>query len=197
MRALMLPGFLVAAALSAGCPGVGYTVTASGGAYGPDLVYAAPGVQVIADFDEPIFYADNFYWRQQGTVWYRSTDYRSGWVYAPPPPSIRGIDRPDRYAHYRPQGWTPRHGQPARDHREPYPKAMRQPPPGPMPPPGGSPHGGPPQGGPPPRYDQGGDRDHRNDRDQRDRGGPRDDRGQRNDRDQRDHRDSRDHRDGH
>ena len=63
MRPLMLPGFLVAAALSTGCAGIGYTVTASGDLVGPDLVYAAPGVMVIADFDQPIFYADNYYWR--------------------------------------------------------------------------------------------------------------------------------------
>lgn len=166
MRPLTLPGLLVAAALSTGCAGVGYTVTASGGVVGPDLVYAAPGVMVIADFDQPIFYADNFYWRQEGVTWYRSTDYRSGWVYAPPPPSIRGIDRPGRFAHYRPHGWTPRHGQPV-DHREPYPKANRRPPPPP----------------PPPRDDRGGRRD------------PRDHRSD-GDRDSRDHRGGRDHRDG-
>lgn len=51
-----------AAALATGCAArVGYRASVSGEAYGPDLVYVAPGVQVIADYDQPIFYADNFY----------------------------------------------------------------------------------------------------------------------------------------
>ena len=49
------------AALATGCAArVGYSASASGTAYGPDLVYVAPGVRVIADYDQPIFYADNW-----------------------------------------------------------------------------------------------------------------------------------------
>jgi len=132
MRPLSLPPLIFAAALSAGCAGsLGYSTSASGGIYGPDLVYAAPGVQVIADYDEPIFFADNFYWRLDGGTWYRSTSYTGGWGYAPPPPALVRIDRPQRYAHYRPEGWTRGRGQPVRDHRDqrqPTPRAMRQPP---------------------------------------------------------------------
>jgi hypothetical protein len=70
MRVRILPKIIFAVALSAGCAGtVGYSASVSSDGYGPDLVYAAPGVQVIADYDEPIFYADNFYWRFDGGTW--------------------------------------------------------------------------------------------------------------------------------
>ena len=94
--------FVMAVAL-AGC-----AATVSGEAYGPDLAYVAPGVQVIADYDEPIFYSDGYYWRPHGNAWYRSPHYAGGWVYAAPPPAILRIERPYGYVHYRPQGW---HGQ--------------------------------------------------------------------------------------
>jgi hypothetical protein len=76
--------------------------------YGPELVYAAPGVQVIADYDDSIFFADSFYWRFDGGGWYRSPRYDGGWVYATPPPAIQRIDRPRAFVHYRPQGWVSR-----------------------------------------------------------------------------------------
>jgi len=98
---------VVAAALGTGC-----YATASGGAYGPDLVTVSPGVQVIADYDEPIFYSDGFYWRNYGGGWYRSTYYTGGWVYAAPPVAILSIDRPYAYRHYHPSGWQGRPVQP-------------------------------------------------------------------------------------
>jgi hypothetical protein len=97
--------------------------------YEPDLVDVGGGVQVIADYDEPVFYTDNFYWRFYGGSWYRSNVYNGGWsVYNDVPHSVRRIDRPSTYVRYRPQGYTPRARrepyrtqQPyTRDHREPY-----------------------------------------------------------------------------
>jgi hypothetical protein len=110
MRLTLIRSICLALALAVtGCAGT-YTTTATVGPdpYGPDLVYAAPGVQVIADYNEPIFYADGFYWRYSGNAWYRSTYYTGGWAFAPPPPVILRINRPYAYVHYRPQGWTPR-----------------------------------------------------------------------------------------
>ncbi|HEY4240954.1 MAG TPA: hypothetical protein VGM88_14120 [Kofleriaceae bacterium] len=81
----------------------------------PDLVEAAPGVQVVADYDEPIFYSDGFYWRNYNGGWYRSTWYGGGWGYwSAPPMAIVRIDRPYAYAHYRPVGYVARH--PARQY---------------------------------------------------------------------------------
>jgi hypothetical protein len=100
MRSL-LAASLLAATLAAGC-----AATVAADAYGPDLVTVSPGVQVIADYNEPIFYSDGFYWRYYGNTWYRSTYYTGGWVYAQPPVAVMRIDRPYAYRYYRPQGWV-------------------------------------------------------------------------------------------
>jgi hypothetical protein len=94
----------------------------------PDLVDVGGGVQVIADYDEPVFYSDNFYWRFSGNTWYRSNVHTGGWVvYNDVPYSVRRIDRPTAYVRYRPTGYVPRaQRQPVvRDHRDPYQPAVR------------------------------------------------------------------------
>jgi hypothetical protein len=87
-------------ALAGGCAGTGqFTVTSEVAA--PDLVVISPGVQVIADLDEPIFYSDNYYWRNQGGFWYRSTSHTRGWARVEVAPvEIRTIERPSAYVHY-------------------------------------------------------------------------------------------------
>lgn len=137
MRGIILTAVLGAAALT-GCyteAEVGtstYPAPAAGGevyATTPDLVTVQPGVQVVADYDEPVFYTDNFYWRYYNGYWYRSSNYSSGWFYvAAPPVVIARIDRPYAYAHYRPAGYVARRNvryapaQPiVRDHRAPAP----------------------------------------------------------------------------
>jgi hypothetical protein len=88
------------AALAAGCTGTGQ-VTYSAGVGPPPLVEISPGVQVIADYDEPVFFSDDFYWRFDGGVWYRSRYHTRDWVRVEaPPPRIRQIDRPTAYIHY-------------------------------------------------------------------------------------------------
>jgi hypothetical protein len=109
MRQLRLLGYAMAIAVALG----GCTATVAGGGYGPDLVEVSPGVQVIADYDEPIFYSDGYYWRYGGNAWYRSSYYTGGWAYATPPPAIVRIDRPYTYAHYRPRGWQGHAARPA------------------------------------------------------------------------------------
>src|ERR1700733_14313928 len=72
-----------------------------------DLVEVSPGVEVIANYDEPIFFADNFYWVNRGGVWYSSSWYRGGWARAERPPgAVVGIRNPNAYVHYRPQGYV-------------------------------------------------------------------------------------------
>jgi hypothetical protein len=99
MRAIISATLLAAALAAAGCVATVAT---------PDLVYVSPGVQVIADYDEPIFYSDGFYWRFYSGAWYRSAYYTGGWAYAAPPAAIVRINRPYAYAHYRPAGWRGR-----------------------------------------------------------------------------------------
>src|SRR5437879_5375693 len=92
-----------------GYVGVGYAA--------PSYAYVAPGVQVVADYDYPVFYSDNYYWRYDGGVWYRSGMYNGGWAVAyDVPVGVRRIDRPNAYAHYHGNaGWG--RGQEVRDHR--------------------------------------------------------------------------------
>ena len=115
MRQTLIPALMFAALC--GCLGTGevtYSGGVSGGAYvsSPDLVTVSPGVQVVADYDEPVFYTDGFYWRFYDNGWYRSNDYASGWIYwNAPPVYLTRIDRPYAYAHYRPAGYVVRdHG---------------------------------------------------------------------------------------
>jgi hypothetical protein len=133
MHRFTLLAAVAAATLAAGCFGtVGSSAGVSSEGYGPDLVYAAPGVQVIADYSEPIFFSDSLYWRFDGVRWYRSSYYTGGWVYATPPPAVRRIERPHDFVHYRPQGWVarraPQQGSIARDHRGEAPRVERRPP---------------------------------------------------------------------
>ena len=100
---------------SSACAGtVGYQATAT--VQTPDLVAVSPGVQVIADYDEPIFYSDGYYWWNYGGGWYRSTNYTSGWVEARPTVAIVHIGEPYRYRNYRPRSYTARY-RPVPTHR--------------------------------------------------------------------------------
>lgn len=116
MRSLLMT--LILAAVGCGSSGtVAYRGTVHTDVYGPDLVAISPGVYVVADYDEPIFYADNFYWRYYGGSWYRSSHYTGGWAYASPPRVIARIDRPYAYVRYRPSGYVSRR---SRDDRPVY-----------------------------------------------------------------------------
>lgn len=133
MRTMILTAALSLATL-AGCyttGSVGYGAAYStGGVYAttPDLVAVSPGVHVVADYSEPVFYTDGFYWRYYDGFWYRSNNYATGWYYvARPPVAVLRIDRPYAYRHYRPYGYVSRNNRgryrPAetivRDHRRP------------------------------------------------------------------------------
>lgn len=109
MRTILATVF--AAALGAGCYGTtSGAVEYSGGVAvdTPDLVYVSPGVSVIADYDEPIFYSDGYYWRTDGGAWYRSGYYNGGWVSASAPYAVVSIGNPYGYVHYRPNGYVAR-----------------------------------------------------------------------------------------
>ncbi|MGE5183635.1 MAG: hypothetical protein ACM31C_16300 [Acidobacteriota bacterium] len=64
----------------------------------------SPGVQVVADADEPLFFADGYYWLYRDGVWLRSDSYRGGFARIDVnvvPGEIRDIRQPQMYAHYR------------------------------------------------------------------------------------------------
>jgi opacity protein-like surface antigen len=49
----------------------------------PQLVVVTPGVQVVPDVDEEVFFVDGYYWARQPRGWYRSNSHRGGWVLVP------------------------------------------------------------------------------------------------------------------
>jgi hypothetical protein len=111
MRRALLPVTLLAAFAVGGCysdAGVGYSADYS---TGPSLAYVAPGVQVVADYDYPVFFSDGFYWQYYGGYWYRSPYWNRGWSATYNVPyAVRGISRPWAYAHYHPGTYWGGHG---------------------------------------------------------------------------------------
>jgi hypothetical protein len=73
----------------------------------PQLVVVAPGVQVVPEVDEEVFFTNGFYWVRHGDGWYRSKSHRHGWVLVP------GHRVPTRIAKYEPgryRRWKPEKG---------------------------------------------------------------------------------------
>ncbi|MGH9884287.1 MAG: hypothetical protein ACREBE_02085 [bacterium] len=67
----------------------------------PSLAYVAPGVEVVADWDAPVVFADNFYWAFDGGVWYRSEHLGGPRIVVNAAPyAVMQIREPMRYAHY-------------------------------------------------------------------------------------------------
>ena len=129
LRKLSLAGAVVALSVAAtGCVVSGSVRTR---AYvEPSMVAIEPGVYVVADYDEPVFYTDGYYWLYRGGGWYRSGVYTGGWVHVRNVPGrVHRIRAPRGYVHYRARGNVhvyrapARRGQPVRrvevrDHRK-------------------------------------------------------------------------------
>jgi hypothetical protein len=120
---------LMLAGLAGGCAGSGgatYSGSVAVSSTTPDLAYVAPGVHVIADYDEPIFYSDGYYWWSVDGAWYRSTSYTGGWVNVGiPPVAVARIRTPYAYRHYRPSGYVV-HRRPVPSHRVQRPTIVRE-----------------------------------------------------------------------
>ncbi len=69
----------------------------------PPLVVVTPGIQVVPDYDEEVFFVDGWYWTRGEVVWYRTRDYRGGWVVVQPrsvPSELLRLT-PGQYKHWR------------------------------------------------------------------------------------------------
>lgn len=69
----------------------------------PPLVVVQPGVQVVEDFDDEVYFVDGVYWVRRGPRWYRSRDHRGGWAVVDGPgvpPTLVRLP-PGRYRHYK------------------------------------------------------------------------------------------------
>jgi hypothetical protein len=68
----------------------------------PPLVVVSPGIQIVPEYDEEVFFANSWYWVRRDDVWYRTRDYRGGWVPARRawvPPGLMRLP-PGHYRHY-------------------------------------------------------------------------------------------------
>jgi hypothetical protein len=75
----------------------------------PQLVVVSPGIQVVPDVDEEVFFTSGFYWVRRDHVWYRSPNYRRGWVVVPGrgvPPGLARIP-PGHYKRWHPNRAAP------------------------------------------------------------------------------------------
>lgn len=73
----------------------------------PPLVVVEPGVQVVEDFDQEVFYVSGYYWVRRDGHWYRTRDHRGTWVYVGPryvPPALVRIP-PGHYRRWRKEEW--------------------------------------------------------------------------------------------
>ena len=46
----------------------------------PRLVVVEPGIQVVEDNDDEVFFVDSWYWHRRGNRWYRTNRHDGGWV---------------------------------------------------------------------------------------------------------------------
>lgn len=102
MRWTRVYPWLVAAALGA-CTGTGQ-VEYSGqvAVTSPDLVEVQPGVQVVADADQPLFFVDGGYYLYRDGYWLRSDRYDRGFVRINVVPDrLRTMGDVHAYVHYR------------------------------------------------------------------------------------------------
>ncbi len=68
----------------------------------PPLVVVSPGIQVVPDYGEEVFFVDGWYWLRSDAIWYRTRDHRGGWVVVQPrhvPASLVRLP-PGRYKHW-------------------------------------------------------------------------------------------------
>jgi hypothetical protein len=66
------------------------------------FVYVSPEVQVIEDYDYPVFFYGGMYWRNEGGLWYSSSYHDRGWLtVSTPPVYVTRINNPTQYVHYR------------------------------------------------------------------------------------------------
>lgn len=69
----------------------------------PALVVVEPGVSVVRDLDDEVFFVDGYYWVRQDRIWFRAHDHRGGWIRVEDHqvPTVIARSPPGRYRHYR------------------------------------------------------------------------------------------------
>jgi len=59
----------------------------------PPMVVVSPGIQVVPEMQEEVFFTNGYYWARRDNMWYRSRVHTGGWVMVPgrrvPPGLVR------------------------------------------------------------------------------------------------------------
>jgi len=68
----------------------------------PPLVVVEPGLRVVQDFDEEVFFVGGYYFVQRQGNWYRTRDHRGTWRYVRPGgvPRVLASQPGGRYRHW-------------------------------------------------------------------------------------------------
>ena len=70
----------------------------------PPLIVIEPGIQVVEDNDDEIFFVDNWYWHRRGPNWYRTQRHDGGWVV------VEGRHVPGKLVGFAPGSYRKWHG---------------------------------------------------------------------------------------
>ena len=68
----------------------------------PPLVVVSPGIQIVPEFEEEVFFTGGFYWVLRDDAWYRTRTWRGGWapVHRETVPVALVRIPPGHYRHY-------------------------------------------------------------------------------------------------
>ena len=73
----------------------------------PSMVVVQPGVQVVSELDDEIYFVGGWYWVRRGPHWYRTHDHRGRWLWVEPryvPAALVRIPS-GQYRHIRHDEW--------------------------------------------------------------------------------------------
>ena len=72
----------------------------------PAVVVVAPGIHVVPDFDEEVFYVDRAYWCRRDGRWFKARDHRGHWVVVEEKRVPKGLRKlkPGKFKRYKAKG---------------------------------------------------------------------------------------------
>jgi len=69
----------------------------------PPMVVVQPGIQVVENYNEEVFFVGGWYWCRRGDAWYRARTPRASFVYVEPyyvPTRLAYLPPPGHYRHW-------------------------------------------------------------------------------------------------
>lgn len=68
----------------------------------PALVTVSPGIQVVENYRDEVYFVDGWYWVRRDSRWFRTRNHRGGWVVVERgvPPGLTRLP-PGKYKHFK------------------------------------------------------------------------------------------------